>query len=210
MTRVLLVDDHPVVRAGLRRMLEHANDFTVGGEAGTWRDALRLNQAEHWDLVVLDMFLPDADGLEALKQLKAFWPTRPVLILTLRAEGEIAVRALKAGAAGFIGKDSPATAIIDAARRAAAGRVVVNDWVGEQLARRVSESGDLPLHAKLSDREFQVLLRLATGRAVKQIAAELSLSVKTISTYRARILDKLQVFTNAELARYALRHELID
>ncbi len=210
MTRVLLVDDHPIVRSGLRRMFESASDFTVAGEAGTWADAMRLCQAEPWDLVLLDMCLPDADGLEVLKHLKSQWPQRPVLIVTLRVEGELAVRALKAGASGYLGKDSTPAVLIDAARRAAAGRVVVNEWVGEELALRVSDATDRPLHTRLSDREYQVMIRLASGLAVKRIAAELSLSVKTISTYRSRVLEKLHVFTNAELARYAVRHNLVD
>ena len=210
MIKVLIVDDHPVVRAGIRRLLTEAPDIDVAGEAATAREGLERSRAETWDLVVLDMGLPDADGLEVLKQLKLDQPSRPVLILTMRLDGELAVRALKAGAAGYVGKDSPPTVIIDSVRKAMAGRPAIGDWLAEQLAMRVGHDTDRPPHARLSDREFEVLVLLASGRRPKEIAAKLSLSIKTVSTYRTRVLEKLDLSNNAELAVYAVRHKLLD
>jgi DNA-binding NarL/FixJ family response regulator len=210
MINVLIVDDHPVVRAGVRRLLTETPDIQVGGEAETGAAALQMSRADTWDLILLDMGLPDMDGLEILKQLKLDRPSRPVLILTMRLDGELAVRALRSGAAGYVGKDSPPQIIRDAVRRAATGRPYVSDWLAEQLALRLNSETERPPHTKLSDREFEVLLALASGRRPKEIAAQLSLSIKTVSTYRARVLEKLDLSNNAELAVYAVRHDLLD
>jgi DNA-binding NarL/FixJ family response regulator len=208
--KVLIVDDHPVVRAGVSRVLTEAPGIYVAGEAATAREGLEQSRLESWDVIVVDMGLPDADGLELLKQLKLDQPSRPVLILTMRLDGDLAVRALKAGAAGYVGKDSPPTVIIDAVRKAATGRPAISDWLAEQLAMRVGHDADRPLHTRLSDREFEVLLLLASGQRPTEIAAKLGLSVKTVSTYRTRILAKLDLTNNAELAVYAARHKLLD
>lgn len=210
MTRVLIVDDHPVVRAGLRRLLSDSTGIEVGGEADSARTALERSRAEPWDLILLDMGLPDADGLELLVQLKLDQPTRPVLILTMRLNGELAVRALRAGAAGYLGKDTPPAAIVEAVKRAATGRPHVSEWLAEQLALRVRSDGEQPAHTHLSDREFEILTLLAAGSRPKDIATRLSLSIKTVSSYRARVLEKLALSSNAELAIYAVRHGLID
>jgi two-component system invasion response regulator UvrY len=210
MTKVLIVDDHPVVRSGLRRLLTDAPDITVGGEADSARTALERSRAESWDLILLDMGLPDADGLEVLAQLKLDAPTRPVLILTMRLNGELAVRALRAGAAGYLGKDSAPSEILDAVRRAASGRPHVSEWLAEQLALRLSATAQQPAHTRLSDREFEILMLLSSGSRPKEIAARLSLSIKTVSSYRARVLEKLGLSSNAELAIYAVRNGLID
>jgi len=208
--KVLIVDDHPVVRAGVSRVLTEAPGIYVAGEAATAREGLEQSRLESWDVIVLDMGLPDADGLELLKQLKIDQPSRPVLILTMRLDGDLAVRALKAGAAGYVGKDSPPTVIIDAVRKAATGRPAISDWLAEQLAMRVGKDADRPLHTHLSDRELEVLLLLASGHRPTEIATKLALSVKTVSTYRARVLAKLDLTNNAELAVYAARHKLLD
>jgi DNA-binding NarL/FixJ family response regulator len=210
MTKVLIVDDHPVVRAGLRRLLSDSAGIEVAGEADSARSALERSRAEAWDLILLDMGLPDADGLELLTQLKLDQPNRPVLILTMRLNGELAVRALRAGAAGYLGKDTPPAAIVEAVRRAVSGRPHVSEWLAEQLALRVRADAEQPAHTHLSDREFEVLMLLAGGARPKDIAARLSLSIKTVSSYRARVLEKLSLSSNAELAIYALRHGLID
>ena len=210
MIKVLIVDDHPVVRAGVSRVLTEAPGIYVAGEAATAREGLEQSRLESWDVIVVDMGLPDADGLELLKQLKLDQPSRPVLILTMRLDGDLAVRALKAGAAGYVGKDSPPAVIIDAVRKAASGRKAISDWLAEQLAMRLGEGGDRPLHTQLSDREFEVLLLLAAGQRPTEIAAKLALSVKTVSTYRKRILSKLALSNNAELAVYAAHHRLLD
>lgn len=210
MTRVLIVDDHPVVRAGLRRLLSDSTGIEVAGEADSARSALERSRAEPWDLILLDMGLPDADGLELLTQLKLDQPHRPVLVLTMRLNGELAVRALRAGAAGYLGKDTPPATIVEAVRRAAAGRTHVTEWLAEQLATRVRTDAGEPAHARLSDREFEILLLLAGGARPKDIATRLSLSIKTVSSYRARVLEKLALSSNAELAIYAIRHGLID
>jgi DNA-binding NarL/FixJ family response regulator len=211
MINVLLVDDHPIVREGLRRLLADTTDIVVGGEASSAQQALTLSRTDRWDLIVLDLFLGETDsGLEVLKQLKHEAPRRPVLILTMHLEGELAVRALRAGAAGYVGKDSPPTSILEAVRKSSTGRPYVTDWLAEQLALRVGQDSSQPPHARLSDREFQIMIMLASGRRPSEIAAELSLSIKTVSTYRSRVLEKLELRNNAELAVYAVRHQLLD
>lgn len=210
MIKVLIVDDHPVVRSGVRRVLIEAGDIDVAAEADSARSTLEISRAAHFDLIVLDLGLPDAEGLEVLKQLKLDMPSRPVLILTMRLDGDLAVRAFRAGAAGYLGKDSEPQVLVDAVRRTAGGRRYVNEWLAEHLAIRIGDDAEQPPHTRLSDREFEVLVMIASGRRPKDIAGQLSLSIKTVSTYRSRLLEKLRLSSNAELAVYAAQHHLLD
>lgn len=210
MIKVLIVDDHPIVRAGIRLLLGAAPDIDVAGEADSARMGLERSRAEPWDLVILDMGLPDADGLQLLKQMKLDQPARPVIVVTMALDGELAVRALRAGASSYLGKDSASSTIIEAIRRAMCGRPYVTDWLAEQLAVRVQHDAEQPSHTRLSDREFEILVSIAAGRRLTEIADQLSLSIKTISTYRSRILEKLNLSSNAELAVYAVRHHLLE
>lgn len=207
--RLLLADDHPIVRHGVRSIVERTHDITITGEAATAADALRLGREPDWDLMVLNLSFPDGHGLDVLASLKIQRPDSPVLVFSMYLDGQLALRALRTGAAGYISKDSPPDIVLDAIRKTAAGRRYVSGWLAEQLV--IAAHGDLhePPHARLSEREFQVMLRLASGQRVGDIANLLALSAKTVSTYRSRILEKLGVSTNAEIAGYAIRNQLV-
>jgi two-component system invasion response regulator UvrY len=205
--KVLLAGHDPIVRGGLQRLLEAAPDIVVGGEAASTREALTRGRAEPWDLIMLDLSRPEDDGLDFLRLLKRDGQTCPVLIFTMHPDRQLATRLIHAGAAGILGKGSSAASIVDAVRRAAAGLPSVSDLASGALVP--GPDVDQPPHAKLSDREFQVMLRLASGRRPHEIARDLGLSAKTVSTYRARVLEKLHLGTNAELAAYAMRNDLI-
>jgi DNA-binding NarL/FixJ family response regulator len=208
MIKVLVVDDHPIVRAGLKHILENDADAQVAGEADSAQSALEQNATGEWDLVVLDFGLPDGHGLRVLQQIKESAPNRPVLVLSPRRDPDMAVRAMKAGAAGYLGKDSSTTEIAEAVKATGNRTNYVNEWLATQLSGQAGSTA--PPHARLSGREQEVFMLLASGRRSKDIAAQLALSVKTVSTYRSRVLDKLKVSTNAELGVYAVRHGLLD
>lgn len=211
MTRILLVDDHAVVRRGVRQVLaEEMGGSLEFGEAGTPAEALALVEAQPWDLVLLDISLPGRGGLDTLRELKRLRPALPVLVLSMHAEEQYAVRTLRAGASGYVRKDSAPAELVRAARKVLAGGTHVSEAVADALARAVSTAAGRPLHEALSDRELEVLRRLAVGRTVKEIAGELHLSEKTISTYRTRLLRKMNMRTNAELTQYALRVGLVE
>ena len=208
--RILLADDHGVVRRGVRELLADALPRATFGEAATSEEALRLSIDQPWDLVVLDISMPGRGGLETLKQMRAARPGVPVLILSHHAEDQYAIRALRAGAAGYVTKSATPEELVKAAQKALDGGKYVTPALAERLANALTQHDGGWLHESLSDREMQVLRMLANGRSVKEIGAELSLSEKTISTYRTRILDKLAMKSNAELMRYALRVGLVD
>jgi DNA-binding NarL/FixJ family response regulator len=208
MAKVLVVDDHAVVRAGLTQILADARDEFVVGEASTGDEALQRLQGGHWDLVVLDISLPDRSGLDVLKQIKSLYPDLPVLVLTMHAEQQYAVRVLRAGASGFLTKQSAPEELMTAIRRIARGAKYLNPALAEKIAFDVIDT-DAPLHQSLSDREFQVLHLLTSGMSITEIARNLCISVKTISTHRTRILKKMQMKTNAEMIQYALRNGLV-
>jgi DNA-binding NarL/FixJ family response regulator len=208
--RVLVADDHALVRRGLRELLSETADIEVAAEAGSAAEALDLVRRERFDVVVLDLSLPGRGGLDLLGEIKAENDGLPVLILTMHPEDQYAVRALKAGASGYLTKESAPELMVEAVRRAAAGGRYVSPSLAEKLARHLGSAGGGEPHEALSDREFQVFRRLAGGRTVSQIADELSLSVKTVSTYRARVLEKMGLSTNAELMQYAFRQKLVD
>lgn len=206
--RLLVVDDHPVVRQGIRQMAAATTDICVVAEAGTGQELLLAAQKVEHDVVLLDLSLPDASGLDLLKQLKREQPKVPVLIVTMHAEEQFAIRALKAGAAGYLMKDTPPLDMLAAIRRVFAGGRYLSPSIAERLAGYLSNDDDRPPHERLSDREFQVLRLIATGKSTRDISTALSLSVKTISTYRTRIFEKMELKTPAELAAYVVRHGL--
>ncbi len=210
MIRILVVDDHAIVRRGVTEILNEAPDLTVVGEAGTGQEALQLARQRHFDVLVLDMSLPDMNGLEVLRQIKGLKPDARTLILSIYPEEQYAVRTLKAGALGYLTKESVPTELVTAVRQVARGSRYISQALGELLVgEMMAEQSALP-HTTLSDREYQVMVLLAKGKTVGDIATDLSLSVKTVSTYRRRILEKLRLETTADIIRYALQHNLSD
>jgi two-component system, NarL family, invasion response regulator UvrY len=210
MKNVLIVDDHEVVRDGVKNILGERASSTSFGEASTAPEALRLVREQNWDLVILDLSLAGRNGLELLKQLKQIHPELPVLILSMHSEEQYARRAFKAGAAGYITKDRSRTELVEAVNKVAEGGRYVSATLAERLIIDIQRDTTRPLHEGLSDREFEVMCLIASGRTVSQIGEFLSLSDKTISTYRARILEKMGMRTNAELMHYAIQNHLVD
>lgn len=208
--RVLLVDDHPMVRKGLRTMLQEAGDIEVTAEAADVTAAIAVVRLEQLDLVVSDMALPGKTGLDLLKMIKAEKPQLPVLMLSMYAEEVFAVRALKLGAAGYLMKDADAPTLVEAIRKAANGGKYISSGVAERLATQLASDDQGAPHDRLSEREFEVFRLIAAGKSLTDIGLALHVSVKTISGYRTRILDKAGFRTNADFTRYALEHHLID
>jgi DNA-binding NarL/FixJ family response regulator len=210
MKRILLIDDHEIVRDGLKNILHEQSEESTFGEAGTLPEALALATEQDWDVVVLDLSLGGRSGLEILKELKQIRPRLPVLILSMHSEEQYARRAFKAGAAGYITKDSPRAELLKAINHVARGGRYVSQALAEVLVIDLERGSDSPRHEALSDREFEVMSLIAFGKTIGEIAVLLSLSDKTISTYRARILDKMGMKTNAELTHYAIKNGLVD
>jgi len=211
MTRkVLVVDDHEVVRDGVKRLLEEQPIAISCGEAGTPDEALRMALADEWDAVVLDLSFAGKSGLEILKELKQARPRLPVLVLTMHSEEQYARRVFKAGAAGFITKDSPRTELSKAICKVMEGGKYLSRALAEKLIVDLGRGVDRPPDETLSDREFQVMRLIASGKTLSEIANLLSLSDKTISTYRARVMEKMGMRTNAELTHYAIHNKLVD
>jgi DNA-binding NarL/FixJ family response regulator len=210
MIRVLLADDHAIVRAGLREILEATGDISVTGEAGNGHDALARVREQAYDVAVLDMSMPGRSGIELIKQLKSEQPKLRILVLSMHSEAQYAVRALKAGASGYLSKDGAVEQLVAAIRRIAAGGAFVSAETAERLAMQVNHPTEAPPHTQLSDREFQVFQLLVAGRSVTAIADELSVSVKTVSTHKTHIMEKMNLSNQVELIRYAMRHKLID
>jgi DNA-binding NarL/FixJ family response regulator len=210
MIKILIADDHAVVRQGLKQILADAFDPVVFGEASQAQEALEHVWKQEWDLVVLDLSLPGRSGLDVLKELKQARPKLPVLVLSMHPEDQFAVRVLKAGAAGYMTKESAPEELVNALKKILRGGKYVSASLAEKLAFALEPDAETPLHEALSDREFQVMRLIASGKTVSQIAEELSLSVKTISTYRARLLEKMNMKSNAELTYYAIQHRLVE
>jgi DNA-binding NarL/FixJ family response regulator len=208
--RVLLADDHTIVRAGLREILADTGDIEAAGEAGTGAEVLARVREGEYDVLVLDMSMPGRSGVELIKQLKKEKPRLRILVLSMHSEAQYAVRAIKAGASGYITKDGAADQLVAAIRRIAAGGAFVSPEAAEQLARAFDRPADAAPHTLLSDREFQVFQAIVMGKSITAIAGELSLSVKTVSTHKTRVMEKMGISNQAEMVRYAIRHKLLD
>ncbi|HSR68295.1 MAG TPA: response regulator transcription factor [Acidobacteriota bacterium] len=209
MIKVLVADDHPVVREGLKRIIEKDSAMLVAAEAGTSQEVLDRLVAQLPDVVLLDINMPGRGGLEVLQQIKLHYSSLPVLVVSMYPEDQYATRVLRAGAAGYLTKESAPSQLVNAIRKVVRGGKYVSPTLAEKLAIDLGTESKLP-HESLSDREYQVLCLLASAKTVSEIADELSLSIKTISTYRTRILEKMDLKNNVELARYALKHGLVD
>lgn len=207
--RVLIADDHAIVRQGLRQVLQTISDITQIGEASNANDVLTQTRTQKWDLVMLDLTLPDKNGLEVLKDLKRESPNMPVLVLSMLPEDQFGVSVLKAGASGYLTKESAPEELSSAIHKVLRGGKYISPTLAEHLAFDLGPGIEQPLHKLLSDREFQVLCLIASGKTNAQIADHLSISVKTVSTYRTRILEKMKMRNNAELTNYAFRHKLV-
>lgn len=205
MIRVLIADDHSIVRDGLKRILAAAGDIEVAGEAPSGEAALALVKANDYDVVMLDLSMPGLSGLDLIKRLKLEKPKLRILVLSMHGEQQYAARVLKAGAAGYLNKDSAAEQLLGALRKIAAGGV----HIGEAAAAGLLQAGDKPAHEALSGREFEVMRLLVEGLGPTEIAERLHLSVKTVSTHKTRIFEKLGLGSTAELVRYALEHRLV-
>jgi DNA-binding NarL/FixJ family response regulator len=210
MIRVLVADDHTIVREGLKQILAKSGDLAVAGEAANGNDVLKLVREQEWDVLVTDMSMPGRNGIELIKLVKEARPRLPVLVLSMYGEEQYAVRAIRAGASGYLNKESASEQLVAAIRKIAAGGVHVSPAVAEALFHNVrGGEGTLP-HQRLSDREFQVLQLIAAGNSMSDIAAQLNLSPKTVSTHKTRILEKMNMSNQAELIRYAIEHRLVD
>jgi DNA-binding NarL/FixJ family response regulator len=209
MIRLLIADDHAVVRRGLKEILTAESDMVLVGEARSGPELLALARKERVDVVVLDITMPGRSGLEVLKELRQELPRVRILVLSMHPEDQYAVRALRAGAAGYLTKESAPDELVKAIRRIVAGGRYVSASLAEHLALGLSDEAERSPHERLSDREYQVLCLLASGKSVSDVAEELALSVKTVSTYRARILEKMNLKNNAELTRYAIENHLV-
>lgn len=210
MITVMLADDHTLLREGLRRLLEQAGDISVQGEAANGAEALKLLEQRAWDLLVLDMSMPGRNGVDLIRQIKSGHPDVPILVLTMHGEQQYAIQAIKAGASGFLTKDSAAEELVQAVRKVAGGGRYLSPSLAESIAfDRQDNTGALP-HLLLSDRELSVFRHLASGLNNSDIARRLFLSVKTVSTYKSRILVKMNLRNQTDLVRYAIRHQLIN
>lgn len=207
---VLIVDDHPIIRRGVKQILVDAQDIADVGEAATAHELLALARARHWDAVVLDIGLPGRGGLDVIKDLRAEFPRLPILVLSMHPEEQYAIRSLRAGAAGYLTKEAAPERLLDAVRRVASGGRYISASLAERLAVELVSDGSRPPHETLSDREFDVFKRLGAGMTVGEIARALTLSVKTVSGYRANILDKTGLANNAAIMKYVLDHRLLD
>lgn len=210
MIRILVADDHPVVRSGLRQMFDKHPELRIAGEATTSQQVVEQVRRGQWDVVILDLALPPDGGMEALKQIKELAPTLPVLILSIYPEEELAIRMLRLGADGYVTKGAEADVLVPALQKVARGGRYVSPAVNEQLLASVGSRATPHPRDALTDREHEVLRLLGRGRTISDIARELKLSVKTVSTYRSRLLEKLNVRTTGELIRYAITNKLVE
>ncbi len=210
MIRVIIVDDHTIVRKGIKQLLEDTDDIRIEGEAAHASEMFRQLEETLYDVILLDISLPGRSGVEALKQIKESYPNIPVLILSMYPEEQYALRVMKAGAAGYLTKESAPEEMVNAIRNAKKGKKYISTSLAEALAEHIHGYTEKPEYKNLSDREFEILKHIASGRALTEIADELSLSVKTISTYRSRVLKKLGLKNNSDIVRYAMNHKLLN
>ncbi|WP_343733357.1 response regulator transcription factor [Duganella sp.] len=208
--KVFIADDHAIVREGLKQILAETRDIVVAGEAESGLDAVKLFRKSGCQVMLLDISLPDRNGIEVLKQIKKDRPELAVLMLSMHREDQYAIRALKAGAAGYLTKQSAPKELVNAIRQVAGGLKYISAALAQELANHVNDDHEAPLHETLSDREYQTLTMIASGKTVGMIAKELSLSVKTVSEYRARLLVKMKLKNSAELTHYAIKNQLIE
>ncbi len=210
MIRVLIADDHPIVREGLKQILSETTDIIVVDEATNGHEVLKYAWSNTYDVVLLDISMPGRDGLEVLRELKHQKPKLPVLILSMYPEEHYAIRVLRGGASGYLTKSSAPDELISAIRKVSTGRKYISSSLAERLTYELDRDADHPVHEALSDREYQVMHMIASGKTIKEIADELFLSVKTVSTYRSRILEKMNMKNNAEIVLYAVQNKLVD
>jgi two-component system, NarL family, invasion response regulator UvrY len=208
--RVLIADDHAIIRQGLKQILSDTEDLEVVAEADGGVKALQVLRNTQCDVVLMDVSMPDRNGIDTLKLVKKEFPRLPVLILSMHPEEQYAVRALRAGAAGYLSKQGAPEQLVTAIRQVSAGKKYVSAAVAEELANAIGEDVERPPHEKLSDREYQTLCMISSGKTLTQIAEQLNLSVKTVSVYRARLLEKMKLRNNAELTHYGLKHGLVE
>lgn len=208
--KILIVDDHAVVRQGIKQIITDMDTPVEVGEAGNGSDAIRILRDGVWDMVLLDINLPGKNGIEVLKQIKAEWKKLPVLMLSMYSEDQYAMRAIRSGASGYMTKETAPDELLNAIGKVTRGGRYISAAVAEKLVFDQDEGGDELPHHELSDREYEVLRLIASGNTVSEIADQLTLSVKTISTYRSRILEKMKMKHNAELTHYAIKHELVE
>jgi len=210
MIRIVIADDHEIVRAGLKQIISDDEDMEVLGESNNGENLIELVKKHDYDVVLLDLKMQGISGIDVIKHIKALKPDLPIIVLSMHAEDQYAVRTIKAGASGYITKETAAENLITAVRRVVGGGKYISPTLAETLADSIAGGGgDLP-HEKLADREFQVMCMIASGKTVTEIGAELFLSVKTISTYRQRILEKMNMKNNSELTHYAIKNNLLD
>ncbi|HCL06915.1 MAG TPA: DNA-binding response regulator [Chitinophagaceae bacterium] len=209
MLRILIVDDHAVIRKGLKQILLEAFPDVLIGEAIDAEDVLTKTIADEWDIIISDLSMPGRSGLDVVQDIKQRHPKTPVLILSIHPEEQYAIRALKSGAAGYMSKDVATDELVIAIKKVLSGKKYISPAIADKLAEAVSIDSSIPLHELLSNREYEIFILLAKGNQVSDIAEQLSLGVTTISTYRTRVLTKLQMSNNADLIRYAIDHQLI-
>ncbi len=210
MIKVLIADDHAIVREGLKQILADTRDIVVAGQSENGVDTINLARKGHCDVLLLDISMPDRSGIEVLKQLKKEFPKLAVLMLSMHREDQYAIRSLKAGASGYLNKQSAPAELVNAIRQVASGKKYISLALAQELANQIGDDHEAPLHESLSDREYQTLTMIASGKTVSDIAIELALSVKTISMYRSRLLQKMKLRHNAELTHYAIKNHLVE
>ena len=210
MIRILIADDHAIVRSGLKQLLSGEDGFVVAGEAANGLEAIKLIREQPFDMVLMDMSMPGRSGIELIKQIKSEKPKLAILVLSMHKEEQYAVRALKAGASGYLTKESAPDQLVAAIRKVASGGIYISSGVAERLALELGGNHDAAPHTLLSDREYQIFRMIVSGTAIGHIADELSLSVKTVSTHKTRILQKMKMNSSAELIHYAIRHHLVE
>ncbi len=209
MLRILIADDHTILRDGLKQILRESKDMIVAGEAENGDETLAKIREQDWDVLVLDMSMPGKSGLELIKQIKQEKPKLPILILSMHKEEQYAVRTLRAGASGYLCKDSASSQLVQAIRKVASGNLFISTVVAENLARGLVSKQEEESHTMLSDRELQIFQMLASGKGITEIADQLFISVKTVSTHKTRLMQKMNLANSSELVRYAIKHELI-
>lgn len=210
MIKVLVIDDHGVVRQGIKQILSQTSDISVGGDASTGAEGIAQAESGGWDAILLDLALPDNHGLDVLKELRRSDLKVPILVLSMHPEDQFALRAIRAGASGYLTKNGAVDELASAIRTVVSGRHYLSPWLADRLAREASGDPSKPPHELLSDREYEVLMRIASGKTTKDIASEFKISPKTIGTYRMRLAKKMGLTTDSELTAYVFRHRLLE